>query len=304
MSKAPIMPFYTDAYLADTHHLSTEAHGAYLLMLLYSWRHNGIPLPDDDTQLARIARLTPRKWHSMRPLLRPFYTLEDGHWHQAKLARTWAEVMAKREAASRNGKRGNAVRRQKAKQLNLGDTAAANASHPPTPSINHKPLNHKPESDPSDDALANQPALSTEPPDTPALDAFRPILSDMGYFLPDGKQLHHAMHGQLATAVAEAAQLVRPATPSQIRSAIARLFAHFPKADHALIPDYAAVLHPYPPDLIALACSRLLATHAYATPPRIADLTAQIDGEFQRRQATARKLERLQAHHSSPPVTA
>ena len=47
MSKAPSMPMYWDAYIADTTHLSTEEHGAYLLLLAAMWRRDG-SVPDDD----------------------------------------------------------------------------------------------------------------------------------------------------------------------------------------------------------------------------------------------------------------
>ena len=57
MSKAPSMPMYWDAYLADTTHLSTEEHGAYLLLLAAMWRRDGW-VPDDDRDNARIVGLT------------------------------------------------------------------------------------------------------------------------------------------------------------------------------------------------------------------------------------------------------
>ena len=62
MSQAPFMPLATDAYLADTTHLTTEEHGAYLLILLATWRNNGEPLPDDDIRISRVIRCTPKRW--------------------------------------------------------------------------------------------------------------------------------------------------------------------------------------------------------------------------------------------------
>lgn len=70
------MPIYIGDYLADTAMLSTEQHGAYLLMLMAYWK-NG-PLPDDDEILANITRLPIDRWKKTRGLLLGFFSVIGG----------------------------------------------------------------------------------------------------------------------------------------------------------------------------------------------------------------------------------
>lgn len=69
------MPLYIGDYLADTGHLTTEEHGAYLLLILHYWRAG--PLPDDD-RLATIARLPAPRWRKIAPTIRAFFKVESG----------------------------------------------------------------------------------------------------------------------------------------------------------------------------------------------------------------------------------
>ena len=77
MSQAPSMPMYWDAYLADTTHLTTEEHGAYMLLLAAMWRRNGW-VPDDDKDNARILGLTPAKWRKIKARLSGFLIFDGG----------------------------------------------------------------------------------------------------------------------------------------------------------------------------------------------------------------------------------
>lgn len=81
MAEAPIMPLATDAYLADTVHLSTIEHGAYLLLLMCMWRSGG-SLPNDAKQLAKFTRLSPKQFARIWPSLEPFFHVEEDRiWH-------------------------------------------------------------------------------------------------------------------------------------------------------------------------------------------------------------------------------
>lgn len=85
MAEYPALPLWTDAYLGDTHHLTTIEHGAYLLLLIAAWRTKECGLPDDDRKLAKFAHLTARQWSRMRPALEGFYRIEDGMWWNDRL---------------------------------------------------------------------------------------------------------------------------------------------------------------------------------------------------------------------------
>ncbi len=107
------MPLYVGDYLADTMHLSGPEHGAYLLLLMHSWRTGA--LPDDDRKLAAIARTDQKAWREMRDDILAFFTWTDSGFVQGRLERVRAEQGAKVEqrraagrasALARKGQRG------------------------------------------------------------------------------------------------------------------------------------------------------------------------------------------------------
>ena len=80
------MPLYVADYLADTGHLSTVEHGAYLLLIMHYWQNAG--LPDDDKKLSRIVRMTADEWADVRETLADLFS--EGWVHgriNAELAR-------------------------------------------------------------------------------------------------------------------------------------------------------------------------------------------------------------------------
>ena len=71
MAQFPALPLWTDAYLADTKHLTTLEHGVYLLLLIAMWRAGG-SLPNDDRKLARFAGVQTNQWFRIRPTMMEF----------------------------------------------------------------------------------------------------------------------------------------------------------------------------------------------------------------------------------------
>jgi uncharacterized protein YdaU (DUF1376 family) len=94
MAALPYMPLFVADYLADTAHLNTFQHGAYLLLIMNYWQRGG-PLPDDDKRLASIARVGPREWARMRDVISEFFSIANGSWSHSRIDVELARVEAK-----------------------------------------------------------------------------------------------------------------------------------------------------------------------------------------------------------------
>jgi uncharacterized protein YdaU (DUF1376 family) len=107
MSKAPSMPLFCGDYLSDTKHLTLEQHGAYLVLLMVTWRNNGKAIKDDPDLLARYLGCTRDRWlKKIRPILEPMFDLSDGAWRSEKLEKQWAYVQKAIAVKRQNGKLG------------------------------------------------------------------------------------------------------------------------------------------------------------------------------------------------------
>lgn len=105
------MPLYVGDYLADTMHLTTEQHGAYLLLLMVAWKCEG-RLPSDPEQLQAISRLTPAKWRASEPVLRAFFTVTPAYWENNRLREELAKAVRNTNAKAVSGAKGAATRWQ------------------------------------------------------------------------------------------------------------------------------------------------------------------------------------------------
>ncbi len=104
---------YIGDYLADTMHLSTEQHGAYLLLLFSLWRRP--TLPDDDAALAKICGLSERAWLHTRKVMTEFFVIQDGCWTHKRVDQERLRLAAVQA--------GNTLRAQKAALRRWGKDA-------------------------------------------------------------------------------------------------------------------------------------------------------------------------------------
>ena len=117
MSELPYLQMWPKDYLADTRHLTTEQHGAYLLLIFEAWLRPSCSLPDDDEILSRLAGMSSAQWARNKDAVMAFWK-RDGRrkeWTQKRLQKEREKAasksrIAKDSAASRwnQKKKGNA----------------------------------------------------------------------------------------------------------------------------------------------------------------------------------------------------
>lgn len=143
----PWMPFYVGDYLRKTAHLSTEQHGAYMLLIFHCWEHEH--LPADAAGRAAIARVTLKRWMVIGPAVEAFFN-PDGTHHRVEEERVKSEkaLMQRRIAGSKGGMNASIARARavadataRARPVATADaTAAAQAEQQRTlkpPRTNH-----------------------------------------------------------------------------------------------------------------------------------------------------------------------
>lgn len=163
MSRKPDvwMPFFVGDYLGDTAHLTTEQHGAYLLMLLAAWKRCG-SLPNDEAQLAAITRLNPARWRAHAAVLLPFFKADGDALVQGRLAEEYEKAVVANEAQRENGKKGGRPRKGKPNESQQKPTGfdwlnpRPNPTESPSPSTSPEATKTEPSGDSAPSAAGGE----------------------------------------------------------------------------------------------------------------------------------------------------
>lgn len=136
MSKKPAaIPLFADAYLADTMHLTTEEHGAYMLLLMAAWRQDDCSLPNDDKKLSRIVGMTPRRWKAIRATMMEFWTVENDRIYQQRLRKERGYVRQKSQQNSEAAKKRWETQDTENKQPDQCERISERNAPPPPPTV-------------------------------------------------------------------------------------------------------------------------------------------------------------------------
>lgn len=108
MAALPYMQLYVADYLADTAHLTTTEHGAYLLLMFNYWqRGESFKAKDQQSlnkRLATVARLSIAEWEEVRETIADFFEVTDTEWSHRRIDRDLEAVNAKSSKAKAAGK--------------------------------------------------------------------------------------------------------------------------------------------------------------------------------------------------------
>lgn len=116
------MQLYVGDYLADTLDLTCEEHGAYLLLLMTMWRHDA-KLPNDAKKLARICRLSARRWDDVWASISRFFDVSDESISNPRLSKEYEKARDKSDLRADAGRKGG-----QAKALKSNNQPLANAT--------------------------------------------------------------------------------------------------------------------------------------------------------------------------------
>jgi uncharacterized protein YdaU (DUF1376 family) len=133
------MPWYIGDYLRDTAHLTTEQHGAYMLLIAHCWQHGAIP--SDDQGRATVAKLSARRWKTLSATILAFFNEDGTHRRITKELERAEIVSTKRKIAGSKGGARSAIARAK-RGPSLKQMAQQNSSNSLSNSHSNRVHNH------------------------------------------------------------------------------------------------------------------------------------------------------------------
>lgn len=153
------MPLYIGDYLSDTMRLTTEQHGAYLLLLMEHWMQG--PIPDDDETLAAVTKLSIERWQKTRGLLLGYFSVSSGFWTHKRVVEEKAKAEAFKAKQRANGMKGGRPRKNPENpnetQTEANSKAKQNPNESPSPSPSQVLKDKKTLSSEDDGGLFNPP---------------------------------------------------------------------------------------------------------------------------------------------------
>lgn len=138
MAALPYMQLYVADYLADTAHLSTVEHGAYLLLIFNYWqRGESFKAKDEQSlnkRLTSVTRTSNEEWQQIKNVLSEFFVVTETEWSHERIERDLDAVNAK-SAKARNAGKASGVARSSAKKPEINDANECSTNA-------HRTLNH------------------------------------------------------------------------------------------------------------------------------------------------------------------
>jgi len=150
MAALPYIQLYTADYLADTMHLTTEEHGAYLLLIFNYWQ-TGKAIPKK--RLQKIARVPNDRWPSVEDSLSEFFSDDGENWVHDRIERDLEAVKEAQEQRVRAGKASAEARKrsQQAKKKRNDSDRSTSVEQPLEHTANETPTNKDTDTDTDSD---------------------------------------------------------------------------------------------------------------------------------------------------------